>query len=154
MDGKDLFMCGKLKQRKNERKLRLRLPVSMRKWQRKPNRQMQNRGQALNGLPYENKNLKQLAFNMLLRKPECQRRKPRNLGVERSSRLTIKRAEHTQGVDAWRYVKHVVVSLVWPECQRRLQDNPEFVPMEDGAASHSAQYTSREREKQGITKFE
>ena len=51
----------------------------------------------------------------------------------------IKRAEHTRGVDAWRYVKHVAVPLMWPECQRRLQDNPEFVLMEDGAASHSAQ---------------
>ena len=56
----------------------------------------------------------------------------------------IKRAEHTRGVDAWRYVKHVAVPLMWPECQRRLQDNPELVLMEDGAASHSAQYTSRE----------
>ena len=65
----------------------------------------------------------------------------------------IKRSEHTRGVDAWRYVKHVAVPLMWPECQRRLQDNPEFVLMEDGAASHSAQYTSREREKQGISKI-
>ena len=56
----------------------------------------------------------------------------------------IKRAEHTWGVDAWRYVKHITVPLMLPECQRRLQDNLEFVLIEDGAASHSAQYTSRE----------
>ena len=30
----------------------------------------------------------------------------------------IKRAEHTRGVDAWRYVKHVAAPLMWPECQR------------------------------------
>ena len=42
----------------------------------------------LNGLPYENKNLKQLTFNVLLRKPELQRRKPRNLDGERSSGST------------------------------------------------------------------
>ena len=72
-------MCGKPKQRKNEGKLRLRLPASMRKWQ---TGQMLNGGQALNGLACENKNLKQLGFNVQLRKSEPQRRKPHNLGRE------------------------------------------------------------------------
>ena len=56
----------------------------------------------------------------------------------------IKRAEHTRGVDAWKYVKHVAVPLMWPEFQRRLQDNPEFV--EDGAASQCTIHKPRTRE--------
>ena len=54
----------------------------------------------------------------------------------------IKRVENTRGVDAWRYVKHVAIPLMWPACRRRLQDNPEFVLMEDCAASHTAQFTA------------
>lgn len=66
----------------------------------------------------------------------------------------LKRHEHTRGVDAWRYVKHVAKPIMWPECKRQLQQNSDFALMEDGAASHSAHFTCREREKQGIPKFE
>ena len=66
----------------------------------------------------------------------------------------LKRGEHTQGVDAWRYVEHVAAPLMWPECLWRWQHNPDFVLMEDGAPCHSAHYTSQEREKQGIPKLD
>ena len=82
MDGKDFLTCGEPKRRKNESKRRLVLPVSMREWQRKQKGQMRNGGQALNGLPCGNEDLKQLGFDVLLRKPEPQR-KLRNPGVER-----------------------------------------------------------------------
>ena len=35
-----------------------------------------------------------------------------------------------------------------------MKQNPDFTLMEDGATSHSAHLTCREREKQGIPKFE
>ena len=57
-----------------------------------------------------------------------------------------------KGVDAWRYVKHVAKPLLWPECCRQLQHNPNFILMEDGASCHTANYTSHEREKHGIPK--
>jgi hypothetical protein len=66
----------------------------------------------------------------------------------------LKRGEHIRGVDAWRYVKHVAIPLMWPECHRQLQQNPDFVLMEDGASPHTASYTSREREKQGVPKLD
>jgi len=65
----------------------------------------------------------------------------------------IKRGEHVRGIDAWRYVNHVAKPLMWPECHRQLQQNPSFVLMEDDASPHTANYTSREREKEGIPKL-
>ncbi|KAF8248736.1 hypothetical protein K440DRAFT_545932, partial [Wilcoxina mikolae CBS 423.85] len=66
----------------------------------------------------------------------------------------LKWSEYIRGVDAWRYVKHVAIPLMWPECHRQLQRNPDFVLMEDGASPHTANYTSREREKQGVSKLD
>jgi len=66
----------------------------------------------------------------------------------------LKRGEHISGVDAWRYVKHVVIPLMWPECHRQLQQNPDFVLMEDAASPHTASYTSCERKKQGVPKLD
>jgi len=57
-----------------------------------------------------------------------------------------------KGVDAWRYVKHVAEPLLWPECCRQLQHNPNFILMEDGASCHTGNYTSYQREKHGIPK--
>ena len=57
----------------------------------------------------------------------------------------IKRGENIRGVDAWRYVKHVAAPLMWPESRRQLERNPDFLLMEDGAPSHTAHYTTRER---------
>ena len=58
----------------------------------------------------------------------------------------IKRGEHARGVGAWRYMKHVAAPLMWPECLRKLQRNPEFVLMEDGAPCQCISYKSGERE--------
>ncbi|KAF8242962.1 hypothetical protein K440DRAFT_670336 [Wilcoxina mikolae CBS 423.85] len=66
----------------------------------------------------------------------------------------LKRSEHIRGVDAWRYVKHVAIPLMWSECHHQLQRNPDFVLMEDGASPHTANYTSREHEKQGVPKLD
>jgi len=66
----------------------------------------------------------------------------------------LTRGEHIRGVDAWRYVKHVAIRSMWPECHHQLQQNPNFVLMEDGASPHTASYTSREREKQGVPKLD
>ncbi|KAF8243093.1 hypothetical protein K440DRAFT_562754 [Wilcoxina mikolae CBS 423.85] len=65
----------------------------------------------------------------------------------------LKWSELIRGVDAWRYVKHVAIPLMWPECHRQLQRNSDFVLMKDGASPHTANYTSREREKQGVPKL-
>ena len=62
----------------------------------------------------------------------------------------IKRGENICGVDAWRYVKHVAAPLIWPESRRQLEWNPDFHLMEDGAPSHTAHYTTKEREKHGM----
>lgn len=43
------------------------------------------------------------------------KKKPGNLGEERNSN----EREHTSGVDAWRYVKHVALPLMWPERRRK-----------------------------------
>ena len=43
---------------------------------------------------------------------------------------------------------------MWPEKKCQMKQNPDFTLMEDGATSHSAHLTCREREKQGIPKFE
>jgi hypothetical protein len=66
----------------------------------------------------------------------------------------LKRRELIREVDAWRYVKHVAIPSMWPECHPQLQQNPDFVLMEDGASPHTASYTSREREKQGVSKLD
>ena len=55
----------------------------------------------------------------------------------------IKRGD-SRGVDAWRYVKHVARPLLWPECHRRLLENPKFILTEDNAPCHKAFYTARE----------
>lgn len=42
--------------------------------------------------------------------------------------------------------------ILWPECKRLLEKNPNFVLMEDGAPSHTASYTNRETETERIPK--
>jgi hypothetical protein len=54
------------------------------------------------------------------------------------------------GIDAWRYVKHVGRPIPWPACHELLSKNSEFLLMEDNAAPHKADYTTRERMKEGI----
>lgn len=49
-------------------------------------------------------------------------------------------------------MKHIARPLLWPECERLIAQNPNFVLMEDGAPSHTATYTNMEREKRGIPK--
>ena len=58
------------------------------------------------------------------------------------------------GIDAWRYIKHVARPLLWPACKERLAVNPDFILMEDNAASHHCWYTDAEREKEGIRKMQ
>jgi len=62
--------------------------------------------------------------------------------------------EYIHGVDAWRYVKHVVIPLMWPECHHQLQQNPDFVLMEDGASPHTASYTSCACKTQWVPKLD
>ena len=59
-----------------------------------------------------------------------------------------------RGIHSWRYVKHVARPILWPECQRQLQQNPNFVLMEDNAPAHDSDYTNCEREKEGISKID
>jgi len=66
----------------------------------------------------------------------------------------LKWGEHIHGVDAWRYVKHVAIPLMWPECHRQLQQHPDFFLMQDGASLYTASYTSHERETQGVPKLD
>lgn len=49
-------------------------------------------------------------------------------------------------------MKHIGRPLLWPECLRIMEKNPNFVLMEDGAPAHASAYTNREREKLGIKK--
>lgn len=56
------------------------------------------------------------------------------------------------GIDAWRYVKHICRPILWPTCLQIMEDNPNFVLMEDGAPAHIVAFTNREREKLGIKK--
>jgi len=49
------------------------------------------------------------------------------------------------GVDAWPYIKHVARPPV--------SVNPDFIPMENNAASHGCWYTDAEREKEGVRKM-
>jgi len=58
------------------------------------------------------------------------------------------------GVDAWRYIKYVARPLLWPACKERLALNPDFILMEDNAASHDCWYTDAERKKEGIQKMD
>ena len=52
----------------------------------------------------------------------------------------------------YRYVKHVGRPLLWPACQERLKQNPNFMLMEDNASPHVSAYTNTEREKEDIPK--
>lgn len=65
----------------------------------------------------------------------------------------IKRGEG-RGIDSWRYIQHVCKPILWPECKRLTAVNPNFMLMEDGAASHSSDYTTQEHLKEGIKKIE
>lgn len=65
----------------------------------------------------------------------------------------IKRGEG-RGVDAWRYVKHVAWPPLWPECLEQLMRNPNFILMEDNEPAHNAYYTTKERDKEGISKVD
>lgn len=72
----------------------------------------------------------------------------------RDKKFKISKIEHKKGsgVDAWRYVKHVARPILWPECERLILENPNFILMEDGAPSHTATFTNVERLKKGIPK--
>lgn len=65
----------------------------------------------------------------------------------------IKRGDG-KGIHSWRYVKHVARPILWPECRRQLEQNPNFVLMEDSAPAHDSDYTNGEREKEGISKVD
>ena len=39
------------------------------------------------------------------------------------------------------YVKHVARPLLWAECHRRMTANPNFILMDDNAATHHSEYT-------------
>jgi len=54
------------------------------------------------------------------------------------------------GIDAWRYIKHITRPILWPACKERLAVNPDFILMEDNAASHHCWYTDAQREKEGV----
>ncbi|RPB07494.1 hypothetical protein P167DRAFT_457768, partial [Morchella conica CCBAS932] len=73
---------------------------------------------------------------------------------KQSKKFKISKIEHKKGsgVDAWRYVKHVARPILWPECERLILENPNFILMEDGAPSHTATFTNVERLKKGIPK--
>jgi hypothetical protein len=62
----------------------------------------------------------------------------------------IKWGEHVRGIDAWGYINHIAKPLMWPECHHQVQQNPSFILLDDGASPHTANYTSRERETEGI----
>ena len=53
------------------------------------------------------------------------------------------------GIDAWRYVKHVAEPLMWPECTKR-----QVTLMEDNAPPHKSFYTNKEREKHKVEKLD
>ena len=42
--------------------------------------------------------------------------------------------------------------ILWPECQRLLENNQDFVLMEDGAPAHNSFYTNCERVTRGVRK--
>jgi hypothetical protein len=56
-----------------------------------------------------------------------------------------------KGIDSWRYIKYVDRPILWPTCKKLLEEDPEFVLMEDNAPGHDCWYTKSEREKAGIT---
>ncbi|CCX17410.1 Protein of unknown function [Pyronema omphalodes CBS 100304] len=43
-----------------------------------------------------------------------------------------------------------VTPILWPACWELLSKNPDFLLMEDNAASHAANFTTTEREKAGV----
>ena len=65
----------------------------------------------------------------------------------------LKRGEG-KGVDSWRYVTKLARPILWPECKRRLADNPSFILVEDNAACHDSDWTNQEREAEGISKVD
>ncbi|KAF8242910.1 hypothetical protein K440DRAFT_500005, partial [Wilcoxina mikolae CBS 423.85] len=66
----------------------------------------------------------------------------------------LKLGYQRRGVDSWRYVKHIGLPLLWPECKRQLAKNPNIILMEDGAPSHNSNWTTQERPQEGIEKVE
>jgi hypothetical protein len=58
------------------------------------------------------------------------------------------------GIDSWRYVQHVCRPVLGPKCKRLAAENPNFILMEDGAASHRFEYTTQERVSEGVRKMD
>ena len=95
---------------------------------------------------------------------QCWSRNRRKMGVQRKKipqtwrgkKFKIQKLKRGEGrgIDAWRYVKHVARPLLWPECRLLLIRNPDFILMEDNAPAHNAFYTTREREKEGVSKVD
>jgi len=48
------------------------------------------------------------------------------------------------GVDSGRYVTALARPLLWPTCKERLQQNPDFLLMEDNAPAHYSDLTTLE----------
>jgi transposase len=59
-----------------------------------------------------------------------------------------------KGIDSWRYVQNGCRPVLWPECKRLTAENPNFILMEDGAASHGSEYTTQERVREGVRKMD
>jgi len=66
---------------------------------------------------------------------------------------SLKRGD-PRGVDSWRYVTALARPLLWPTCKECLQQNPDFLLMEDNAPAHYSDFTTLERVKAGIPKVD
>ncbi|PUU74820.1 hypothetical protein B9Z19DRAFT_998221 [Tuber borchii] len=60
----------------------------------------------------------------------------------------------THGVDSWRYVTALARPLLWPTCKEHIQQNPNFLLMENNTPAHFSDFTILERVKAGIPKVD
>ena len=65
----------------------------------------------------------------------------------------LKRGD-VKGIDSWRYVTVLGRPILYPECKKRMELNPDFILMEDNAASHDSCWTNAQRADEGIPKVD
>jgi hypothetical protein len=81
---------------------------------------------------------------------------PKTTRTWRNKKHKIAKVKRGKGkrIDSWRYVQNVCRPVLWPECKRLMAENPNFILMEDGAASHGSGYTTQERVREGVRKMD
>ena len=79
-----------------------------------------------------------------LKGEKCEKTTQSFRGFKYKKEFTLKRGD-VKGMDSWRYVTVLGRPILYPEFKRRMALNPNFILMEDNAASHDSGWTNAQR---------